>query len=511
MSFQELPEEIIEKVLSFLDFKTVQKSCTLVCRAWLGLIRNSSILSGEMALDLLKNGAATWSKHLQKCVYQAGKTLEIKSILNEWKKIQTLRIPCIMPEKFDFSVYPYLRKVIIDSDIQDWRCGLNLKLKNLPWIKVSKICYDPRDKTHVRELFSPLSPETPNPEDVVELKLVLKYDYVANQPIDLSLEQIVKQMKNLESLVIQWDLEHLLQNFGFLTPVLCGLGACPKFKDLTVHFNSEGEYADEDEMNLLQVGDFFDDFVSYCPNILRLKVKENSPDNYGELYEETVSWISNLRNLEELSFSQIRIYSELDLENLYACPMRKLRRLFIYNCEGLFENYDFMIRLHATFPALEDLEFAQNCIDEDACEKWKITDLITILDSLGRVKNLSISGAIVVFQKDEIEENEIEREEALRIFKIAFNIIKKNFPKDSTEIKIYAKKFGLWIKKKKGKPPKLGVKTWYEEIKSENDSSETIEGIVSAGPGKGTIIQTKAGEQIHLSPDLISKINDASK
>ena len=91
MSFQELPDEIIEKVLSFLDFKTVQKSCTLVCRAWLGLIRNSSILSGEMALDLLKNGAATWNEYFQKCVYQDGKAMEIKSILNEWKKLQTLR------------------------------------------------------------------------------------------------------------------------------------------------------------------------------------------------------------------------------------------------------------------------------------------------------------------------------------------------------------------------------------------------------------------------------------
>ena len=41
-----LPEKILIQILSYLDFKTVQKICTLVSKSWLELIRSSK-LSGR--------------------------------------------------------------------------------------------------------------------------------------------------------------------------------------------------------------------------------------------------------------------------------------------------------------------------------------------------------------------------------------------------------------------------------------------------------------------------------
>ena len=38
------------EIWSFLDFKTLQKTCTLVSKTWFEEIRNSTRLSGEMTL-----------------------------------------------------------------------------------------------------------------------------------------------------------------------------------------------------------------------------------------------------------------------------------------------------------------------------------------------------------------------------------------------------------------------------------------------------------------------------
>ena len=45
-----LPREMWIEIWSFLDFKTLQKTCTLVSKTWFEEIRNSTRLSGEMTL-----------------------------------------------------------------------------------------------------------------------------------------------------------------------------------------------------------------------------------------------------------------------------------------------------------------------------------------------------------------------------------------------------------------------------------------------------------------------------
>ena len=44
-----LPEEVLIQIWTYLDFKTVQKTCTRVSKSWFEMIRNSK-LSWEMKL-----------------------------------------------------------------------------------------------------------------------------------------------------------------------------------------------------------------------------------------------------------------------------------------------------------------------------------------------------------------------------------------------------------------------------------------------------------------------------
>ena len=44
-----LPEEVLIQIWSYLDFKTIQRSCTRVSKSWFEMIRNSK-LSWEMKL-----------------------------------------------------------------------------------------------------------------------------------------------------------------------------------------------------------------------------------------------------------------------------------------------------------------------------------------------------------------------------------------------------------------------------------------------------------------------------
>ena len=228
MSFQELPEELFEKVLSYLDFKTVQKTCTLVCHGWRELIQDSSILSGEMALKLTENDAATWDDESKNFVYKSGKEMEIKTVLSNWRKLHTLRIPCNMPG-IDLSIYPHLRKVVVISPLA-WHP--NLQVKKLSWVELSKICYNPKNEPYAGGFFSDYHHLSPYPEDVIELKLLLNdaniHHYNSSHPncskicpFEMSLEQSLSKMKNLETLVIQWNLTNLcfvrsLQSLQFI-------------------------------------------------------------------------------------------------------------------------------------------------------------------------------------------------------------------------------------------------------------------------------------------------------
>ena len=67
-----LPTEVWIHIWSFLDFKILQKICTLVSKGWLHDIRNSTRLSGELILRVCKYGGVS----------------DINGALSRWPKLK---------------------------------------------------------------------------------------------------------------------------------------------------------------------------------------------------------------------------------------------------------------------------------------------------------------------------------------------------------------------------------------------------------------------------------------
>ena len=71
-----LPTEVWIHIWSFLDFKILQKICTLVSKGWLHDIRNSTRLSGELILRVCKYGGVS----------------DINGALSRWPKLKVLHL-----------------------------------------------------------------------------------------------------------------------------------------------------------------------------------------------------------------------------------------------------------------------------------------------------------------------------------------------------------------------------------------------------------------------------------
>ena len=150
MSFDQLPEEVCTIIWDQLDFETVQKTCTLgkfylltyylvrfkilvvlenkndtyctyihaysyhlLCKRWLGFIRDNAKLSGEMRLIL---SAINFEI-----------SLDIRKNIFQWKKLKNLHVPFVM-SAVDLRAYAMLTKVFTSYE------SPNLLLENLPWI-----------------------------------------------------------------------------------------------------------------------------------------------------------------------------------------------------------------------------------------------------------------------------------------------------------------------------------------------------------------------------------------
>lgn len=171
MSFYEekqrinLPREIWIEIWSFLDFKTLQKTCTLVSKTWFEEIRNSTRLSGEMTL---KTSWPWWN------------VKEINKVLSNWKKLRVLHMT--MDKEitgFNLNEHYLLRKIIIPRSIP---------LEDLDdWAMSKKIWFDPKDYSS-----KPLSLE-----NVVDLEIDIQ-----RIPENFSLVQIGQIFTNVKGLFI---------------------------------------------------------------------------------------------------------------------------------------------------------------------------------------------------------------------------------------------------------------------------------------------------------------------
>ena len=146
----------------------------------------------------------------------------------------------------------------------------------------------------------------------------------------------------------------------------------------------------------------------------------------------------------------------VDRESAYLCTEleRALDRIITWTDpldDTMFRDHKFLMDLHKLFPALEKLEYDGD--GDDFPEYfWDVEILPDVLESLGKVKKLSISRVVIIFH-DPVENGHIkdaEEETSLEVFNKAFDIIDKKFPRESTEIELVDKENWFWIKKEKG-------------------------------------------------------------
>ena len=226
------PKEIWVEIWSLVDFKTLQKSCTLVCKDWFGGIRGSTSLSGQMALN------------------NRQKSLEdINLVLSHWEKLRIVQMSSELSNVDFLQLAPHssLEKIIFQKEFQ---LGI--------WGKVTKACFDLKNK----------SSGTNSIENIVELHLLdffecwhwkKTYHDEENQPFskrfkaeeDTSLEPIARMMLHLETLHVMDD-----SGYDYIEP--------EKLKYYARFFHGLQHCKNLSELN---ISSDFGDYANYTPNI----------------------------------------------------------------------------------------------------------------------------------------------------------------------------------------------------------------------------------------------------
>ena len=93
----------------------------LVSKRWLGFIRDSAKLSGEIRLVF----------------YGQEISSDFKTYLSQWKKLKILHLPSVMSTA-DLRAYPTITKVVTTDE------NPNLLFENLPWIYPSECFHNPK-------------------------------------------------------------------------------------------------------------------------------------------------------------------------------------------------------------------------------------------------------------------------------------------------------------------------------------------------------------------------------
>ena len=266
-----IPKEIWVEIWSLVDFRTVQKSCTLVCKDWFGGIRGSTCLSGQMAMD------------------NSQKSLEdINLVLSHWEKLTIVRMSCEMSygELFQLEDHPSLKKIIFPKKYE-------LRI----WGKVTKVCFDLKNKSSENSI-----------ENIVELYLVDFFhnwqwrDYDGRDEIrepflkrfkteDISLEPIARMMLNLETLHVLDDCDRG-EKMKYFECFFRGLQHCNNLVELFLHTD-------------------FSEYATFTPNVKKLHISVHL-----ELDLEDFDWIANFEKLEILKLEMVRFEDkEIDVKD----------------------------------------------------------------------------------------------------------------------------------------------------------------------------------------------------
>ena len=267
-----IPKEIWVEIWSLVDFRTLQKSCTLVCKDWFGGIRGSTSLSSQM---VFKN----WKKSIA----------DINLVLSHWEKLRIVRMSSEISndELLQLATHPSLEKIIFPKKFE---LGI--------WGEVTKVCYDPKTK----------SPAT-SVENIVELHLVDFFEKVywrdygnrEHEPFlkrfkteDISMEAVARMMINLETLQIFDDgqVSDLPEKMKYFEPFFHGLQHSQSLSELILHTDFAG-------------------YEKFTPNIKKLTI---SGDLVLDL--EDLDGLENFEKLEILKLEMLRFEDkEIDFKD----------------------------------------------------------------------------------------------------------------------------------------------------------------------------------------------------
>ena len=267
-----IPKEIWVEIWSLVDFRTLQKSCTLVCKDWFGGIRGSTSLSSQM---VLKN----WQKSIE----------DINLVLAHREKLRIVRMSSGISndELLQLDTHPSLEKIIFPKKFE---LGI--------WGEVTKVCFDLKTK----------SPAT-RVENIVELHLVDFFEKVhwrdyrdqVHQPFlkrfkteDISMEAIARMMLNLETLQIfdGGQVSDLSEKMKYFEPFFHGLQYSQSLLELIMHTDFAG-------------------YEKFTPNIKKLTIC-----GHFELNLEDLEGIENFEKLEILKLEMLRFEDkEIDIKD----------------------------------------------------------------------------------------------------------------------------------------------------------------------------------------------------
>ena len=440
-----LPIEIWSKIFGLLDFRT-QNCATLVCNSWLEMIRNEFKLSGELALNSIDKMEAT----------------EINSIISKWKKLKILRALCnwhpqaqswgrssfVFPTvgfrilEIDFRLCPTLERVVVPVVANTTINGPNVTFyfdkhavddlnKMLPtWARVSKIWFDPQRK-EIQKLGL---------ENISELCLTLDEQ---GESVE-SLETIGASMVNLDSLCILIKYvereEYPDHNIDYCLPLLKNLPS-----NLHLQLNIEDAMTRRPYDFQIENEYFYSFIKNFALKVSSLNAdigvaESDDPDGFLNLDS---CWIRYFRNLEklELKYLNYEVMNHDDvIEELCQNPLLKLKEF--QNPRFFYDSDKFLMRIFEAFPNIETLVIDRYC----RC-RWIVENLLSVLQSLLSIKNLTFSNDVVLVGSD------FSLGETKVIFEAAFDLIKQ-FPDDSI-IKINETVYGYKIIKEKGMFPRI--------------------------------------------------------
>ena len=420
-----LPKEMWFRIWSNLDFETLQKTCVLVCQGWFENIRDDGRLSGQLSL---KN--------------EKMEEEEAKAILSQWKKLRILHLSKNLDQVDMSKTHEFLKKVIVSNVPEGYSNAFLDVLKDYP-VSVNKICFNPQDRLNSVGL-----------DNITELTLHLG----ELEAIEESKKPFVPMgvMKNLIRLAIIFGEGYNDFNFeSTIEPLFQGIGFSSNLEEVCLEAISICS-----DLKLREAISICGDLIlRHLSQITRLEIVAIRKTCVAVLCLEDLLWIPNLKNLETLVLSDIFINEG----NVPMATMANVKRLELCECYS-DENSTFLIKLSEIFPALHTLK-----ITNETDWSWNISVLESILNSLGSIKNLIMSGMRC---KLEIPDG-FDKPMVQIAMQEAFEIIAKKFPFDSTEIEIEAvmtvitrvetgyspaKRHYFTIIKEKGKGPFLKIR-----------------------------------------------------